>query len=66
MQLGCDRKMEDYLSTLYYSLDQAANFSSPKKLYDAVKAEGRDDIKLKDIKKWFKSQETYTLNRRSQ
>ena len=57
--------MEAYLSELYYNPLKQANFTNPQKLYDAAKSEGRYNIKLKDIKDWLKSQETYTLNRRS-
>lgn len=57
--------MDDYLAELYYTPNKPANFSNPHKLYDVVKAEGRYPITLKYIKNWLKSQETYTLNRRT-
>ena len=55
--------MDNYLAELYYSPGRPANFSSPAKLYEVAKADGRYDISLQHIKNWLKSQETYTLNK---
>jgi transposase InsO family protein len=54
---------EKYLHKVYYDPKHAGSFLGPQKLYDAIRAEGKVKISLTKIKKWLKSQQTYTLTR---
>lgn len=55
--------MNQYLSNIYYDPKRVGSFGSASKLYKEVKSDGRDDIKLSDIKTWLRSQDPYTLHR---
>ena len=58
--------MEDaldlYLKSIYYNLDNAASFSGAIKLYKKA-LEDQKTITLSQIKKWLKSQTTYSSHR---
>src|SRR5882757_995858 len=50
------------LQSIYYNPKHQATFSSPERLYDAVKDRG---ISLNKVKKWLSGELTYTLHRQS-
>jgi hypothetical protein len=54
---------EEYLQKIYYDPKYPGSYSGPQKLYDAIRVEGKFKIGLARIKKWLKSQQTYTLTR---
>ncbi len=54
---------EQYLSHIYYDPKHPASFSSPVKLYEAIKDEGKRKISLATIKKWLSGEDTYTFHR---
>lgn len=49
-------------SKYYYTLDNPAGYASIQKLYNAVKKQ-KNNVTEKDITRWLKSQDTYTLHR---
>ena len=52
-----------YLTSIYFDPKHPASYYGPKKLYDAVKSEGKYKIGLHRIRKWLQDQETYSLTR---
>ena len=54
---------EKYLSEIYFDPRHPASFSSPNKIFQFLKKDGRHLISLPDIKKWIQSQESYTTQR---
>ena len=48
---------EDYLKRIYYNPKHPGSYAGPKKLYEAVKTEGKFKIGLFRIKKWLKGQD---------
>ena len=54
-----EEDLDSYLKTIYYSLDNAASYSSTSKLYQKVLAD-KKNITYSQIEKWLKSQTTYT------
>ena len=57
--------MEEYLASIYYDPRKAGSFSGPKALYKAVRADGKRVLSMKKIKNWLKSQDVYTMHRRT-
>ena len=57
-------KLASYLENLYYDPKNPASFSGPRSLYKAVKNAGQRVISMGKIKKWLKTQETYTMHRK--
>ena len=57
-------KLTSYLESMYYDPKNAGSFSGPRALYKAVKSGGKRIISMGNIKKWLKSQETYTMHRK--
>ncbi len=57
-------KLSSYLESIYYDPKHPGSFSGPKTLYKAVKGEGKRIISMGKVKKWLKSQETYTMHRK--
>lgn len=55
--------MNDYLASIYYDPSHQGSFGGASKLYKAIKREGRNDIRLTDVKSWLQSQDPYTLHR---
>lgn len=62
MALEKSKNIDKYLKSIYTNPEAPASFSGPKKLYDQSKKDGQN-ISLKDVKKWLKSQNVYTLFR---
>lgn len=56
-------QINTYLNSIYFDPSHPGSFGSPAKLYWAVQKEGKREISLGAIKKWLKSQDTYTLHR---
>ena len=54
---------KDYLSSLYFNPKSPASYSSPEKLYQYVKSEGKYTIGRHKIRKFLQSQEAYSLTR---
>ena len=54
---------EQYLEKFYYNPKNPASFSSPIKLYEAIKKQGKRKISLATIKKWLSGEDTYTFHR---
>jgi hypothetical protein len=48
---------------LYYDAKSPASFTSPEKLYQIVKRQGKYGISRNKIKKWLQEQDVYTLHR---
>ena len=57
-------KLTSYLESMYYDPKNAGSFGGPRALYKAVKSAGQRIISMGKIKKWLKSQETYTMHRK--
>ena len=57
-------RWENYLNKLYNDPSRPGSFSSPDKLYRAVKKEGKYVISRKKIHNWLAKQEPYTLHRK--
>ena len=55
--------MEEYLNRIYYDVKHPASYSSAPKLLKAVRREGREDVKLKDIEEWLRGQDAHTLHK---
>lgn len=53
----------DYLKSVYFDVKHAGSFTSPEKLYQIVKNEGKYDISRNKIKQWLKEQDVYTLHK---
>ena len=51
---------EKILRKIYYNPKHEASFSSPERLYEAVKDKG---ISLEEVKKWLSGEITYTLHK---
>jgi len=60
-----NKSMMDYLESVYYDPSKPGSFGGPKALYKAVKSEGKRVISMGKIKRWLKSQEVYTMHRRT-
>ncbi|KAJ8030247.1 hypothetical protein HOLleu_26606 [Holothuria leucospilota] len=54
---------DNFLRKIYYDLAHPAGFGGVKKLYDAVKRDGRYNITRRAIQEWLKRQNTYTLHK---
>ena len=54
---------EDYLRRLYYDPGQPSSYTSPEKLYQTIKKEGKFKISRGKLKTWLQGQETYTMHR---
>ena len=54
--------MEEYLKGIYYDVRHPASYSSAPKLLKAARADGRTDLKLKDVVEWLRSQDAHTLH----
>lgn len=57
--------IDDYLTSIYYDPKKAGSFSGPKALFKAVRADGKRVLSMKKIKTWLKSQDVYTMHRRT-
>ena len=55
--------MNEYLESLYFNPKHPASFGGPNKLYEAVKADGKDNISLSSIRTWLQNQEAYSLHK---
>ena len=54
---------QNYLKSIYSDPKKVGSLGSIKSLYRVVKNQHQFDISLNQIKKWLKSQETYTLHK---
>ena len=54
---------QNYLKTLYSNPKKVGSLGGIKNLYKKVKEANEFDISLSQLKKWLKSQETYTLHK---
>ena len=54
---------QTYLQSIYYDPKHPGSLTGPKKLYEAIRAEGKYTLSLAKIKTWLKGQETYTMTR---
>lgn len=54
---------EEYLKSIYYDAKHPGSFGGLKKLYRAVRKEGKYVLSRAKIKKWLQKQETFTLHR---
>jgi transposase InsO family protein len=52
-----------YLASIYFDPKHPASYTSPEKLYDVVKSEGKHRIGRYRIRKWLQDQEAYSLTR---
>ena len=55
----------DYLASIYYDPRKGGSFSGPRALFKAVRADGKRVLSMKKIKDWLKSQDVYTMHRRT-
>ena len=55
--------VDKYLKKLYYTPSQPGSLGGARKLYEAVKRDGKYKLTLADIKQWLSGQETYSLHR---
>lgn len=53
----------DYLESLYFDPKSPASFTSPEKLYQIIKTQGKYTISRRKIKQWLKGQDVYTLHK---
>ena len=58
-----DVDKEAYLKTVYYDPAHPASYSGLNKLYRALKRDGRFDFKIRELKEWLRTQETYGVHR---
>ena len=56
-------EVKEILSNIYFNVEKAGSFSSPVKLYKAVKEEGHEHIKLSDVTRFLKGIDVYTLHK---
>ena len=52
-----------YLKSIYFDVKSPASFTSPEKLYQIVKKQGKYIISRNKIKQWLREQDVYTLHR---
>ena len=55
------KNLDRYLTSRYYNPRRPGSYGSANRLYKIIKAEGRFDIKLDDIRSWLRKQDVYTL-----
>ena len=55
--------MDEYLKRIYYDVKHPGSYSSAPKLLKAARADGRKDVKLKDILLWLRGQDAHTLHK---
>lgn len=53
----------DYLQSIYFDAKSPGSFTSPEKLYQVIKKEGKFVISRNKIKRWLREQDVYTLHR---
>ncbi len=56
-------RWERYLRNLYRNLKKGGSYQSADKLYETVKREGKFDLSLRQIEKFLRGEDTYTLNK---
>ena len=54
---------QSYLENIYFDPKSPASFTSPEKLYQVVKNQGKYKISRNNIKKWLKGQDVYTIHK---
>lgn len=54
---------KDLLESIYFDPAKGGSFSSPVKLFEAVRRTGNTDIKLSDVKRFLKTLDVYTLHK---
>lgn len=52
---------KEYLKSVYFDPSKPSSFTSPNKLFDYVKKDGKFDISKYRIRKWLQQQEPYSL-----
>ena len=57
------KKAEKYLNNIYYNIEHEASFSTPRKLYEYVKKQGKFKLTEKQIKQFLIKQEVYTTHK---
>ena len=53
--------LQGYLKEIYYDPNHPAGYGGASAVYNAIKAEGRYHVTLKQIKNWLRAQDAYTL-----
>lgn len=60
--MSLSKEIRTYLSKIYYDPSNSASFSSPQRLYDYVRDEGKFEITLKEIQNYLNGEEVYTTH----
>ena len=55
--------MNQILSDIYFDPEKPGSFSSPTKLFNAVRENGNENIKLSDVKRFLRGIDVYTLHK---
>ena len=58
-----NKEKEAYLEKIYFNPEHPASFENPKRLYKAVKADGKYTISHSQIKRWIQNKESYSKNK---
>lgn len=53
----------DYLHSIYFDAKNPGSFTSPEKLYQIVRKQGKYKISRAKIKNWLREQDVYTLHK---
>ena len=61
--MDLDAEQKAYLNSIYFDPAHPSSFGGIDKIYRTIKDEGRFRITYRQLKKWLRGQETYTLHR---
>ena len=56
-------EVNQILSDIYFNPEKAGSFSSPQKLFKAVKENGNDNVKMNDVNNFLMGIDVYTLHK---
>ena len=57
------KEEEEYLSKIYYDVQHEASFSTPRRLYEFVKKDGKHSITEKEVRQFLTKQEVHTTHK---